>query len=162
MKRNRIQLSPTRAAALHSRPPLERMMRMHERLKRVVTPIAENLRMNSKSVQKRSNATLISCATGWVSRSNMISFTSASITPNRLRAFQMSKFPKANWWRSTSGRKLWRSTRALRLRLRFQPLFGRSPMGCATQFPLPGATWIQRFLFGVRDDRRLTFIFSNS
>ncbi len=56
MKRNRIQLSPTRRAILHSRPPLERMMRMHERLKAGRYPncrkLADELEVSSKTVQR--------------------------------------------------------------------------------------------------------------
>src|SRR5438045_7848065 len=56
MKRNRIQLSPTRSTALHSRPPLERMMRMHERLKSGRYPncrkLADELEVSSKTVQR--------------------------------------------------------------------------------------------------------------
>ena len=56
MKRNRIQLSPTRPTALHSRPPLERMMRMHERLKAGRYPncrkLAAELEVSSKTVQR--------------------------------------------------------------------------------------------------------------
>src|SRR4030095_6154494 len=56
MKRNRIKLSPTRSTALHSRPPLERMMRMHERLKAGRYPncrkLADELEVSSKTVQR--------------------------------------------------------------------------------------------------------------
>jgi predicted DNA-binding transcriptional regulator YafY len=56
MKRNRIQLSPARPAILHSRPPLERMMRMHERLKAGRYPncrkLADELEVSSKTVQR--------------------------------------------------------------------------------------------------------------
>jgi len=56
MKRNRIQLSPARRAILHSRPPLERMMRMHERLKAGRYPncrkLADELEVSSKTVQR--------------------------------------------------------------------------------------------------------------
>src|SRR5580765_353019 len=56
MKRNRIQLSPTRLTALHSRPPLARMMRMHERLKAGRYPncrkLADELEVSSKTVQR--------------------------------------------------------------------------------------------------------------
>jgi predicted DNA-binding transcriptional regulator YafY len=56
MKRNRIQLSPTRLIALHSRPPLARMMRMHERLKAGRYPncrkLADELEVSSKTVQR--------------------------------------------------------------------------------------------------------------
>ena len=56
MKRKRIKLSPTRATALHSRPPLERMMRMHERLKAGRYPncrkLADELEVSSKTVQR--------------------------------------------------------------------------------------------------------------
>jgi predicted DNA-binding transcriptional regulator YafY len=56
MKPNRIRLSPTRQTALHSRPPLERMMRMHERLKAGRYPncrkLADELEVSSKTVQR--------------------------------------------------------------------------------------------------------------
>src|SRR6478672_2642573 len=56
MKRNRIQLSPTRRTDLHSRPPLARMMRMHERLKAGRYPncrkLADELEVSSKTVQR--------------------------------------------------------------------------------------------------------------
>ena len=56
MKRNRIQLSPGRQAGLYSRPPLERMMRMHQRLKAGRYPncrkLAEELEVSSKTVQR--------------------------------------------------------------------------------------------------------------
>ena len=56
MKRNRIQLPPARRAILHSRPPLERMMRMHERLKAGRYPncrkLADELEVSSKTVQR--------------------------------------------------------------------------------------------------------------
>src|SRR4249919_410514 len=56
MKRNRIQLSPSRRAGLYSRPPLERMMRMHQRLKAGRYPncrkLAEELEVSSKTVQR--------------------------------------------------------------------------------------------------------------
>src|SRR5207244_9174626 len=56
MKRNRIQLSPTRQTALHSRPPLERMMRMHARLQSGRYPncrkLADELEVSSKTVQR--------------------------------------------------------------------------------------------------------------
>src|SRR5437868_15379488 len=55
MKRNRIQLPPARRAILHSRPPLERMMRMHERLKAGRYPncrkLADELEVSSKTLQ---------------------------------------------------------------------------------------------------------------
>ena len=56
MKRSRIQLSPTRRISLHSRPPLERMMRMHQRLKAGRYPncrkLAEELEVSTKTVQR--------------------------------------------------------------------------------------------------------------
>jgi proteasome accessory factor B len=56
MKRNRVQLSPGRRAGLYSRPPLERMMRMHQRLKAGRFPncrkLAEELEVSSKTVQR--------------------------------------------------------------------------------------------------------------
>jgi predicted DNA-binding transcriptional regulator YafY len=56
MKHPRIQLSPTRSPALYSRPPLERMMRMHERLKAGRYPncrkLAHELEVSSKTVQR--------------------------------------------------------------------------------------------------------------
>src|SRR5437763_11318563 len=56
MKRNSIKLSPTRSTALHSRPPLERMMRMHERLKAGRYPncrkLADELEVSAKTVQR--------------------------------------------------------------------------------------------------------------
>ena len=56
MKRHRIQLSPNRRGDLHSRPPLERMMRMHERLKSGRFPncrkLAEELEVSAKTVQR--------------------------------------------------------------------------------------------------------------
>jgi predicted DNA-binding transcriptional regulator YafY len=56
MKRNRIKLSPTRPTGLHSRPPLERMMRMHARLKSGRYPncrkLADELEVSSKTVQR--------------------------------------------------------------------------------------------------------------
>src|SRR6516225_1417514 len=56
MKRRRIQLSPNRRGDLHSRPPLERMMRMHERLKSGRFPncrkLAEELEVSAKTVQR--------------------------------------------------------------------------------------------------------------
>jgi predicted DNA-binding transcriptional regulator YafY len=57
MKRNRIRLSPSRRqTTLHSRPPLERMMRMHERLKSGRYPncrkLAQELEVSSKTVQR--------------------------------------------------------------------------------------------------------------
>ena len=55
MKRNRIQLSPSRRGS-YSRPPLERMMRMHERLKAGRYPncrkLAVELEVSSKTVQR--------------------------------------------------------------------------------------------------------------
>jgi predicted DNA-binding transcriptional regulator YafY len=55
MKRNRIQLSPERRG-LYSRPPLERMMRMHARLQAGRYPncrkLAEELEVSSKTVQR--------------------------------------------------------------------------------------------------------------
>lgn len=55
MKRNRIQLSPGRRG-LYSRPPLERMMRMHARLKAGRYPncrkLADELEVSSKTVQR--------------------------------------------------------------------------------------------------------------
>jgi predicted DNA-binding transcriptional regulator YafY len=55
MKRNRIQLSPDRLG-LYSRPPLERMMRMHARLQAGRYPncrkLAEELEVSSKTVQR--------------------------------------------------------------------------------------------------------------
>jgi predicted DNA-binding transcriptional regulator YafY len=56
MTRNRIQLSPRRQAGLYSRPPLERMMRMHQRLKAGRYPncrkLAQELEVSSKTVQR--------------------------------------------------------------------------------------------------------------
>ncbi len=55
MKRSRIQLSPGRSG-LYSRPPLERMMRMHQRLKAGRYPncrkLADELEVSSKTVQR--------------------------------------------------------------------------------------------------------------
>jgi predicted DNA-binding transcriptional regulator YafY len=55
MKRNRIQLSAGRRG-LYSRPPLERMMRMHARLKAGRYPncrkLADELEVSSKTVQR--------------------------------------------------------------------------------------------------------------
>jgi predicted DNA-binding transcriptional regulator YafY len=54
MKRNRV--SSFRRTSLHSRPPLERMMRMHERLKAGRYPncrkLADELEVSSKTVQR--------------------------------------------------------------------------------------------------------------
>ncbi len=56
MKRSRIQLSTGRRPGLYSRPPLERMMRMHERLKAGRYPncrkLAHELEVSSKTVQR--------------------------------------------------------------------------------------------------------------
>jgi predicted DNA-binding transcriptional regulator YafY len=56
MKRNRIQLSLTRRTGLYSRPPLERMMRMHARLQSGRYPncrkLAQELEVSSKTVQR--------------------------------------------------------------------------------------------------------------
>jgi len=56
MKRNRIQLSPGRRSGLYSRPPLERMMRMHARLQAGRYPncrkLADELEVSSKTVQR--------------------------------------------------------------------------------------------------------------
>jgi proteasome accessory factor B len=56
MKRNRIQLSPGRRTGLYSRPPLERMMRMHARLQAGRYPncrkLADELEVSSKTVQR--------------------------------------------------------------------------------------------------------------
>jgi predicted DNA-binding transcriptional regulator YafY len=57
MKPTRIRLSPSRRpTTLHSRPPLERMMRMHERLKSGRYPncrkLAQELEVSSKTVQR--------------------------------------------------------------------------------------------------------------
>src|SRR5947207_3910873 len=55
MKRNLIQLSPSRRGTF-SRPPLERMMRMHQRLKAGRYPncrnLADELEVSSKTVQR--------------------------------------------------------------------------------------------------------------
>src|SRR5439155_16230603 len=54
MKRN--PLTPNRRAGLYSRPPLERMMRMHERLNAGRYPncrkLADELEISSKTVQR--------------------------------------------------------------------------------------------------------------
>src|SRR5437868_2188260 len=56
MKRNRIQLPPGRRAGLYSRPPLERMMRMHQKLKAGRYPncrkLADELEVSAKTVQR--------------------------------------------------------------------------------------------------------------
>src|SRR5216117_805486 len=56
MKRNRAQLSPARRTRLYSRPPLERMMRMHQRLKAGRYPnfrkLADELEVSAKTVQR--------------------------------------------------------------------------------------------------------------
>jgi proteasome accessory factor B len=56
MKRNRIQRAPTHRTSLYSRPPLERMMRMHQRLKAGRYPncrkLADELEVSSKTVQR--------------------------------------------------------------------------------------------------------------
>jgi predicted DNA-binding transcriptional regulator YafY len=56
MKRNRIRLTPSRGAGLYSRPPLERMMRMHQRLKAGRYPncrkLADELEVSAKTVQR--------------------------------------------------------------------------------------------------------------
>src|SRR5438045_8509590 len=52
----RILLTPSRHAGLYSRPPLERMMRMHQRLKAGRYPncrkLADELEVSSKTVQR--------------------------------------------------------------------------------------------------------------
>ena len=52
----RIQLTPSRRAGLFSRPPLERMMRMHQRLKAGRYPncrkLADELEVSTKTVQR--------------------------------------------------------------------------------------------------------------
>jgi len=52
----RIRLTPSRQPGLYSRPPLERMMRMHERLKAGRYPncrkLADELEVSSKTVQR--------------------------------------------------------------------------------------------------------------
>jgi proteasome accessory factor B len=56
MKFSRINLPADRSAALHSRPPLERMMRMHERIRSGRYPncrkLADELEVSSKTVQR--------------------------------------------------------------------------------------------------------------
>src|SRR5205085_2765436 len=53
---NRIRLTPSRGAGLYSRPPLERMMRMHQKLKAGRYPncrkLADELEVSSKTVQR--------------------------------------------------------------------------------------------------------------
>src|SRR5437588_11589071 len=52
----RIRLTPSRGAGLYSRPPLERMMRMHQRLKAGRYPncrkLADELEVSAKTVQR--------------------------------------------------------------------------------------------------------------
>src|SRR5947208_10802373 len=52
----RIRLTPSRQPGLYSRPPLERMMKMHERLKAGRYPncrkLAEELEVSAKTVQR--------------------------------------------------------------------------------------------------------------
>src|SRR5438105_4061358 len=52
----RIRLTPSRRAGLYSRPPLERMMRMHQRLKAGRYPncrkLADELEVSTKTVQR--------------------------------------------------------------------------------------------------------------
>src|SRR6184192_4204690 len=52
----RIRLTPSRRVGLYSRPPLERMMRMHHRLKAGRYPncrkLADELEVSSKTVQR--------------------------------------------------------------------------------------------------------------
>ena len=56
MKRTRIRLSPNRRTDLYSRPPLERMMRMHARLQSGRYPncrnLAQELEVSSKTIQR--------------------------------------------------------------------------------------------------------------
>jgi predicted DNA-binding transcriptional regulator YafY len=52
----RISLTPSRRAGLYCRPPLERMMRMHQRLKAGRYPncrkLADELEVSAKTVQR--------------------------------------------------------------------------------------------------------------
>src|SRR5438034_10399973 len=52
----RIPLTPRRRAGIYSRPPLERMMRMHQRLKAGRYPncrkLADELEVSAKTVQR--------------------------------------------------------------------------------------------------------------
>src|SRR4029077_2266893 len=52
----RIRLTPSRQTGLYSRPPLERMMRMHQRLKAGRYPncrkLADELEVSAKTVQR--------------------------------------------------------------------------------------------------------------
>ena len=56
MKRSQDRFSPPRLETLHSRPPLERMMRMHERIRAGRYPncrkLADELEVSSKTVQR--------------------------------------------------------------------------------------------------------------
>src|SRR3982751_3052725 len=56
MKRDRITVPVSRPTTLHSRPPLERMMRMHERIRAGRYPncrkLADELEVSSKTVQR--------------------------------------------------------------------------------------------------------------
>src|SRR5690349_8446014 len=56
MKRSRIQLPAVRRANLYSRPPLERMMQMHQKIRAGRYPncrkLAEELEVSSKTVQR--------------------------------------------------------------------------------------------------------------
>jgi predicted DNA-binding transcriptional regulator YafY len=53
---NRIRITPSRRAGIYSRPPLERMMRMHQRLKAGRYPncrkLADELEVSAKTVQR--------------------------------------------------------------------------------------------------------------
>ena len=135
MKRNRIQLSPARPAILHSRPPLERMMRMHERLKAGRYPncrkLADELEVSSKTVQRDIDFMRYRLGLpieydqlhfGFYYTEPVASFPNVEISEGELVALYV-------------GQKALAQYKGLRLRRHCRPRFGRSPMACATPFP---------------------------
>ena len=131
-----IQLSPTRpGAALYSRPPLERMMRMHERLKAGRYPncrkLADELEVSSKTVQRDIDFMRYRLGLpieydqlhfGFYYTEPVVNFPNIEISEGELIALTLAK-------------RLWPNTKARRSRRRSPPLSVKSRMASATPFP---------------------------
>src|SRR6267378_2725658 len=158
----RIRLTPSRGAGLYSRPPLERMMRMHQKLKAGRYPncrkLADELEVSAKTVQRDIDFMRYRLGLpidydqlhfGFFYTESVSSFPNIEISEGELIALYIGQKALAQYKGTSFEAPL--STRS-----------ARSQMDYETPFPLLGATWIQPFHSGVRDEPLLTFIYLNS
>ena len=149
----RIRLTPSRQPGLYSRPPLERMMRMHERLKAGRYPncrkLADELEVSSKTVQR--DIDFMRYRLGLPIEYDQLHFGFYYTEP--VSHFPNIEISEGELVALYVGQKALAQYKGTSFETPLSTAFRGSLTDCAIPFPLPGATWIQPSPFAAQDER---------